>query len=63
MSSLYAPALGLHDEAHGNHLGPQGLLGVLPGARAAIAGMAHDLHADGVGLLDSGSALATIGAT
>jgi hypothetical protein len=62
MSTLYNPALGLHDEALGNDLGPQGLLGVLPSARAAIAGMAHDLHADAVGRFDGYGALAAVGA-
>jgi len=46
------PALGLHDEALGKDLGPQPLLSVLPGERAAIAGVADDLDADAVGLLD-----------
>ena len=60
MSALYDPALGLHDEALGNDFGPQGLLRVLPGAGAAVAGMAHDLPDDAVGLFDGDGALAAI---
>ena len=62
MSALDNPALGLHDEALGNHLGPQRLLGLLPSPGAAVAGVAHNLQADAVGLLDSLGALAAIGA-
>ena len=61
MSALHDPALGLHDEALGNDLGPQGLLRVLPSAGAAITGVAHYLHADAVGLLDGLGALAAVG--
>ena len=39
VGALDDPALGLHDEAAGHGLGPQSLLGVAPGAGAAIAGV------------------------
>ena len=58
MSTLDNPALGLHDEALGNDLRPQGLLSVLPSARAAVAGVTHDFVADAVGVFDGNSALA-----
>ena len=50
MCSLDDPALGLNHEALGNLLGPQRLLRVLPGAGAAIAGVANDLDGDAVSL-------------
>lgn len=56
------PALSLDDEATGDDLGPQRLLGVLPGASTAIAGMTNDLYAEvRVGCFDGQRALATIG--
>ena len=58
MSARYNPALGLHDEALGNDLGPQRLLCVLPGSGAAVAGVTDDLDADAVGLLDGLGAFA-----
>jgi hypothetical protein len=62
MSALDDPALGLHDKALGDELGPQRLLRVLPGAAAVVAGVARDLHADAVGLLDGLGTLAAMGA-
>uniref|UniRef100_E6PQE4 Uncharacterized protein n=1 Tax=mine drainage metagenome TaxID=410659 RepID=E6PQE4_9ZZZZ len=62
MSTLDNPALGLHDKALGNDLGPQRLLSILPGARAAVAGVTHDLDADAVGLLDGLGTFAAVGA-
>ena len=62
MSSLDNPTLGLHHEALGDDLRPQGLLSVLPSARAAVAGVTHDFYADAVGVFDGNSALAAIGA-
>ncbi len=64
MSALHDPSLGLHHEALGDDLGPheiERLLRVLPGACAAVAGVAHHLDADAVGLLDAAGALAPVG--
>ena len=61
MSALHDPALGMHDEALGNDLRPQVLLRVLPSAGATVAGVAHHLHADAVGLFDGLGAFAAVG--
>lgn len=45
VGALDHPALGLNDEAAGDKLGPQGLLRVLPGAGAAVAGVTDDFDA------------------
>ena len=57
MSALYNPALGLHDEALRNDLGPQRLLRVLPNTGSAVAGVAHDLDADAMCVLDGHGAV------
>ncbi len=41
--------------------GAQPVLGVVPGAGAAVAGVTHDLHADAVSLLDGLGALGAVG--
>lgn len=61
MRAFNDPALGLHDEAAGDGIGPKGLLCVLPGTRTAVAGVANDFDADGVRVLDGFGALATVG--
>jgi hypothetical protein len=61
MSALDNPTLGLDDEALGYNLCPQGLR-VLPSARAVVAGVTHDIHAEAVGRFDGRGALAAVGA-
>ena len=57
MSALHHPALGLHHEAARDGLGLLGLLRITPSAGAATSRMAHDLHAQPMGLLKGHSAL------
>ena len=45
MGTLNHSALGLNDEAAGDHLRSEGLLRVAPSAGAAVAGVANDLDA------------------
>lgn len=61
MCAFDDPALGLYDEAAGDGIGPQGLLCVLPSARAAVAGVTNDLDADVMCVLEGLGALAAVG--
>ena len=60
MRAFDDPAHRLDDEACDGFGWPPGLPGIVPGAGAAVAGAAHDLHRDAMGLLDGGCALAAM---
>ena len=45
VGALDHPTLGLNDETAGDHFRPQRLLGIAPGADAAVARVANDLDA------------------